>query len=447
MTQRRQGGMTLIELLVAMALTLVAAAASYTLFVGQSRLMKQTQSTVEMQDNARIAMEMLTRDIRNAGFMVPVSIALQIEDNCGNASNDLNFDATSDLYGIGGPGIAVVSDGDFLGTSGQNEKCPNGSDRLIVISRPRIDFAQGAGGPGSSLQLDVNCPGNDCTKVFTNGGITSPLWTAGSGTGCDNTGESDPVTLCSVGDPFSCQEVTIEPHSGQCNDCTAAQCTLKVYAYPSGSPFNADADWDDVGGKDGAGFQAWQYRIYQLMDIDSDGSTELVFSDDAHALIRKGAAGAQPATWNVIANNIDDLQIAYSKRSSPLTYFTDKSIFMYPGCNEGGAGGWNGGYDCGTEVDSTAGDDPVGAVRVSIVARSPTKQRTPEGGYANFTREAVENNAPSSANPNNVEATATAGASPGCGTPIKFATCTGNGNAPGFTRRVLTQAITTRNTQ
>ena len=56
MTHERQRGMTLIELMVAMALTLVAAAASYTLFVGQSRLMKQTQSTVEMQDNARIAM-------------------------------------------------------------------------------------------------------------------------------------------------------------------------------------------------------------------------------------------------------------------------------------------------------------------------------------------------------------------------------------------------------
>jgi hypothetical protein len=98
-------------------------------------------------------------------------------------------------------------------------------------------------------------------------------------------------------------------------------------------------------------------------------------------------------------------------------------------------------------VDSEAGDDPVGAVRVSIIARSPTKQRTPTGGYANYTRETVENNGPSSTDANNVEATATTGATPGCGTPLNFATCSGNGNAPGFTRRVLTQAITTRNTQ
>lgn len=446
MTPRRQSGMTLIELLVAMALTLVAAAASYTLFVGQSRLMKQTQSTVEMQDNARIAMEMLTRDIRNAGFMVPTAIAVQIEDNCGNASNDLNYDNATNLFSIGGAGIAAITDGNLLGTT-QADSCPNGSDRLIVISRPRIDFAQGAGGPGNSLQLDVNCPSNDCTRVFVNGGITSPLWTSGSMTGCDNSGRSEPVTLCSVGDPFSCQEVTVEPKTGAggCTNCNYPSCTLLVYAYPSGSPFQADADWDDIGGKNGAGFQAWQYRIYQLMDIDADGSTELVFSDDANSLIRAGAAGAQAATWNVIANNIDDLQLAYSKKSAPLTFFTNKSIFIYPGCNEGGAGGWNGGYDCGTEVDSEAGDDPIGAVRVSIIARSPTKQRTSSGGFANYTRETLENNGP--AVDATTEATALVGAAPNCGTPKNFAACTGNGNAPGFNRRVLSQSITTRNTQ
>ena len=440
MTHERQRGMTLIELMVAMALTLVAASASYTLFVGQSRLMKQTQSTVEMQDNARIATEMVTRDIRNAGFMVPTAIAVQIEDDCGNTANDLNYNSATSTFKIGGAGTAAVTDGEILGTT-EIDRCPNGSDRLIVVSRPRIDFAQGAGGPGNSLQLDVNCPGNNCNLVFTNGGIT--------GTNCTTAGtRSDPVTLCSVGDPFSCQEVTVEPKTGAggCSTCTYPTCTLMVYAYPSGSPFQASASWDAIGGKFGAGFQAWQYRIYQLMDVDADGSTELVFSDNANALMRAGTAGAQSATWNVIANNIDDFQVSYAKKSAPLTY-SSKSIFIYPGCNEAGTGGWNNGYDCGTEVDSEAGDDPIGAVRVSIVARSPSKQRTPNGGFANYERGGVENNAPASANANNVETTAVAGRAPGCGTPINFATCTGNGNAPGFNRRIITQAITTRNTQ
>ena len=117
---------------------------------------------------------------------------------------------------------------------------------------------------------------------------------------------------------------------------------------------------------------------------------------------------------------------------------SDIDLYVY---NSGGA--QVGSSGSGTSAEEVNLKDPAaGAYTVYVHG-----WQTAGGGVANYSRGAVENNAPASANANNVESTAVVGRSPGCGTPINFAACTGNGNAPGFTRRVLTQAITTRNTQ
>jgi len=61
-------GFTMIELLVAMAISAMAMAAIYTAYNIQQKTFRQQNMISQMQQNARAAMFMLTRDVRMAGF-------------------------------------------------------------------------------------------------------------------------------------------------------------------------------------------------------------------------------------------------------------------------------------------------------------------------------------------------------------------------------------------
>lgn len=61
-------GFSLTELLVAMALGLVVLGSLYTLFTVQNKQLVNQESIVEMQQNARMGMELMSREIRMAGF-------------------------------------------------------------------------------------------------------------------------------------------------------------------------------------------------------------------------------------------------------------------------------------------------------------------------------------------------------------------------------------------
>lgn len=61
-------GFTLIELIIAMTVGLVVLAAMYGVFTIQNRHLKIEEQLAEMQQNARAAMDMMTREIRMAGY-------------------------------------------------------------------------------------------------------------------------------------------------------------------------------------------------------------------------------------------------------------------------------------------------------------------------------------------------------------------------------------------
>ncbi|MCV6610879.1 MAG: PilW family protein [Amphritea sp.] len=67
-TQFRQTGLTMIELMIAMVIGLILTAAVLQVFVG-SRVTYSTQASLaRLQENGRFALEFLTRDIRQAGY-------------------------------------------------------------------------------------------------------------------------------------------------------------------------------------------------------------------------------------------------------------------------------------------------------------------------------------------------------------------------------------------
>lgn len=61
-------GFTLIELLIAMVVALVILGATYGIFVSQNKEISNQDKIVEMQQNVRAAMDMMSRDIRMAGY-------------------------------------------------------------------------------------------------------------------------------------------------------------------------------------------------------------------------------------------------------------------------------------------------------------------------------------------------------------------------------------------
>ncbi len=83
-----QEGFTLIELLVGMVIGVIVIAAAFTTLTMTRKALRANEQTVDMQQNIRVAMELLSRDIKLAGFGSPgVNIG-----NCTNAivPNDQN---------------------------------------------------------------------------------------------------------------------------------------------------------------------------------------------------------------------------------------------------------------------------------------------------------------------------------------------------------------------
>lgn len=67
----REQGFTLIEIMVAVALGVIVSAAAFTILTTTSKSVTANEQTVDMQQNARLAMELLSRDIKRAGFGSP----------------------------------------------------------------------------------------------------------------------------------------------------------------------------------------------------------------------------------------------------------------------------------------------------------------------------------------------------------------------------------------
>jgi len=65
----RQSGFSLVELMVAITLGLLIVAGLTTVFVGNSQTRSQMEQAAQQSENGRYAMELLTNDLRNAGYL------------------------------------------------------------------------------------------------------------------------------------------------------------------------------------------------------------------------------------------------------------------------------------------------------------------------------------------------------------------------------------------
>jgi type IV pilus assembly protein PilW len=95
--ENKESGFTLVELLIAMTIGLIILAALSSTFLMQRKIYDVQEQIVEMVQTARAAMDMMTREIRIAGYN-PANVSF---DGIPHNANSSTIDVYADLNGNG----------------------------------------------------------------------------------------------------------------------------------------------------------------------------------------------------------------------------------------------------------------------------------------------------------------------------------------------------------
>lgn len=162
-TASRQHGLTVIEILVALVISLFLVAGVIQLFVGLKQTYRFHEALSRIQENGRFALETLSRDIRSAGYYGCLSASTGIDNTLNNSTQYLwNFGQT------GQPPSALEG----FESTGTNTWSPT-LDTSIIISPASgsdvITLRGGVDGPG--VPIIAHGGGNNNLTVPTNSGF------------------------------------------------------------------------------------------------------------------------------------------------------------------------------------------------------------------------------------------------------------------------------------
>lgn len=163
---RRQGGLTLIEIMVAMVVSLILIAGVIQIFVGTRQTYRFQDALARVQENGRFAAETIGRDARLAGFVGCTTLVSVTP----NAIPPLAIAYSRDNYIEGGvgPALGAVPGTDVL--------------TLRMLSPNTVRLSVDMGGPADVVTIPANVPGfqngdvvgiADCNNVdlFTVNGV------------------------------------------------------------------------------------------------------------------------------------------------------------------------------------------------------------------------------------------------------------------------------------
>lgn len=102
----RERGFTLVELMVALTLSLIILGAITYIVVNSNKSYNTTDSLARLQENARFAMEFIARDLRRAGYM-----------GCANDVDEVKSTLNGGAYGGGGLAINSIEGAENLAAS------------------------------------------------------------------------------------------------------------------------------------------------------------------------------------------------------------------------------------------------------------------------------------------------------------------------------------------
>ena len=129
----KQQGFSLVELLIAMAISIIVGMAGYVIFSSSNWSYKVQEDVSEVQQNVRVAMDRLAKDIRTAGFGLPdppfsLTIGTGTFTSPITVTNSTTAPDTITILGIGYEAGTLQSTGGCTNGSGTNLICMNTAD-------------------------------------------------------------------------------------------------------------------------------------------------------------------------------------------------------------------------------------------------------------------------------------------------------------------------------
>jgi type II secretory pathway pseudopilin PulG len=302
-SQKGELGFSMIELMVAMVVTLVVSGAIFGLLTVGGNAFRREPEVADRQQNIRIAMDAISRDIGNAGGGMPlVSQVFTHTDDplagpnpTGNGAPYLNGQGPQGVLGAGGQALRGSP------PTGSGADASDDSDVLeILIAEPTCPVFRVCASPGG-LTGAAASPVALAQQIPVGGCMLSP-----------GTVNSWGLVVLTDSQRFTIQPAQVQPAAVNpaCSPTNPAGTVNLAAALP---------EWPVAGG--GAlpvppNTLMYSMRVVRYMIApDLMDTSPTLWRSETGRYTTQGAASAAPAigatNWQVIARGIEDLQVEY----------------------------------------------------------------------------------------------------------------------------------------
>lgn len=320
-----QRGFSMIELMVAMVITLVVSGAIFGLLTVGGNAFRREPEVADRQQNIRIAMDSIMRDITNAGSGMPLMSQMFTHTDTANPGANSTGAGAPFLNGLGpqgvmGPAGMALRGG---GPTGSGADTSDNSDVLEIVT------------------ADEACPSfHVCTAPAPPplDGTAAALLTLESipAGGCMLSSGTGLVLLTDAAQLFTIQPATLNGNGSACGGTSNGSVNLGV-ALPQWPTASA------IGVAQALMYTAHVVRYMIAPGLDPvDNSPSLWRSDTGRYDPANAGAGpiwdvpaANRTNWQLIARGIEDLQVEYLNGSDLWSNNPDVVPACAPNCNYG----------------------------------------------------------------------------------------------------------------
>ncbi|MDB4965329.1 MAG: hypothetical protein JWN44_1018 [Myxococcales bacterium] len=323
---RRARGFTLIELMISLALAGLIVAGAMQMHISFNRQTQRQNQIAEMQQTLRVSMLMLERAIRQAGRGISggkLSQAFSVPPGCSGAASTVYAFQWFDSNTF--PGVpttaARVSDGD--------------PDWFQVMTADDTTPVYGSGSSGANVTIfDASSKGGipPNLSAYNDGDLFQIVFPAGDKT-CTNDGGSTHTYDCSL---LNC---TREVSAGSAHGGSSGSKFLQDNPAKSNTCYNKQPSADNCVASLSSTHKALirhvtggvtQYRVMAVGESGNPTATPKLTMRTAPMGNTDVSSTGYP--WQIIAENIEDMQIALVMADGRICYQTDDPVTPSPGC-------------------------------------------------------------------------------------------------------------------
>jgi prepilin-type N-terminal cleavage/methylation domain-containing protein len=298
-----QRGFSLVELMVAMVITLIVSGAIYGLLTTGGNTFRREPDVADRQQNIRIAMDAIARDVENAGGGMPLvgQVFTHTDDPAGGPNP--TGAGTPYLNGAGPQGVLGAAGEALRGAppTGNGVDTSDNTDVLEIIigdaSCPvyRVCLPAGLNGTATTVFTREEIPAAGCLLAPGSPG-------------------SQGLVLLTDNRLFTVHPATLNPAGSGCGSATNKNGEIDLV--------DALPEWLPIGGALTAagGNQAFLYsaklvRYMVAPSLDAADPVPSLWRSETGRYDATGAAAPVPVVgttnWQVVARGIEDLQVEY----------------------------------------------------------------------------------------------------------------------------------------